>query len=169
MSAHHLLVYLCAHGAKHAWYNPRWICDVAQIAERLSLTEIERAVSLAGRAHARRILLLGLVLASDLMNADISRFDLSELGTEASVRKLSARVIAALDDRNNGGAFTSIRDPRLKMLMFYTKSRERLIDRIAAFVTLAVVPSQRDTGSSAMRWITHPFRIVADGFRQFAA
>ncbi len=168
MSTPHLLIYLCAHGAKHAWYNPRWICDVAQIVDRLSAAEFDSAVALANRTHAMKIVLLALVLSRDLMKSDLSRLDLGRLGKEEKVKKLSAHVIGALIEPDVSAGSRSRRDPRLETLLFYTRSRERFIDKVATFATLAFVPSQRDAGSAPIRWVTHPFRIVAQALRQLA-
>src|SRR6266545_4211415 len=44
LSSEHLFLYLCAHGAKHEWGLFRWICDVAQLEDRLSPGEAEKVM-----------------------------------------------------------------------------------------------------------------------------
>lgn len=63
------LLFLCAHGAKHAWSRLIWLSDVA----RLASTEIdwELALSLAAEARCAPAMLLGALLANDVLAARI--------------------------------------------------------------------------------------------------
>jgi len=65
-----LLVYLCLHGAKHAFERIEWICDI----DRLILTSTvdwDYAISLAEQSHSKRSFYLGLSLAHTLLQTMI--------------------------------------------------------------------------------------------------
>jgi hypothetical protein len=65
-----LLVFLCVHGAKHAWSSLHWLADIARLIDRV---EIDWDRLIAG-VHARRIsrmVLAGLLLAVDVLGAGV--------------------------------------------------------------------------------------------------
>jgi hypothetical protein len=71
LSTSDLLLHLCVHGAKHGWTALGWICDVAILAHRASGLEWSRMIAEATSLGGRRLLLLGLYLAYDLLGAAI--------------------------------------------------------------------------------------------------
>src|SRR5262249_2091104 len=66
LSPEDLLVYLCAHGAKHAWERMSWVADVAGLIHRRSDLNWEDVCALAVEQRCERVLALGLRLARDL-------------------------------------------------------------------------------------------------------
>jgi len=85
-----LMLFLCAHGAKHGWQSLSGVCDVAQAA-RVHKYDWE---ALAGRAKmlgSLRILLLGLLLAHDLLGAAIPNVLIEAARGERSVER-GARI-----------------------------------------------------------------------------
>lgn len=66
-----LLVALCVHGAKHVWERLVWIVDVAELIARRPALDWARVLDDAGRAGHRRELLLGCLLARDLLATDL--------------------------------------------------------------------------------------------------
>jgi hypothetical protein len=71
LSTSDLLLHLCVHGAKHGWTTLGWICDVAMLARSNSGLEWPRMIAEATSLGGRRLLLLGLYLAYDLLGAAI--------------------------------------------------------------------------------------------------
>lgn len=61
-----LLMYLCVHGAKHAWSRLHWLGDVARLVEKG--VEWPAALALAAETRCERPFLLGLLLAHDLLD-----------------------------------------------------------------------------------------------------
>ena len=66
-----LLLHLCVHGAKHGWARLAWICDVAVLIRRNPELDWPALVAEAASLGARRLLLLGLYLAYDLLGAAV--------------------------------------------------------------------------------------------------
>lgn len=64
------LLYLCAHGARHGWETLGGICDVARLVRSPQL-DWDRVVARAELVGARRMLLLGILLAHDLLDAPV--------------------------------------------------------------------------------------------------
>jgi hypothetical protein len=61
-----LLLFLCIHGAKHEWRQLVWVADVAELIRAHPGLDWAAIVDAAGEARARRMLALGLFLASGL-------------------------------------------------------------------------------------------------------
>jgi len=74
LSAESLMLFLCVHGAKHVWSRLHWIGDVA----RLVCTRPDWAgtLKLATEAGCIRPLLVGLLLAQELLEAPVPEADL---------------------------------------------------------------------------------------------
>ena len=65
-----LLVYLCLHGAKHAFGRIEWICDIDRLI-RSSEVDWDAAISLAEQSHSKRSFYLGLSLAHTLLHTPL--------------------------------------------------------------------------------------------------
>lgn len=66
-----LLLVLCVHGAKHRWDSLELICGVAETVRLLHDADWPAIVERAARLGSRRVLLLGLTLAHDLLDAPL--------------------------------------------------------------------------------------------------
>ncbi|HEY9285601.1 MAG TPA: nucleotidyltransferase family protein, partial [Pyrinomonadaceae bacterium] len=64
-----LLLALCVHGSKHRWEQLSWVCDVAQLLSKNPNLRAAELLERAGRGGCRRMLLLGLRLAHELLGA----------------------------------------------------------------------------------------------------
>lgn len=62
------LLILCAHGANHLWSRLEWLCGIAELIRNnpLNWSQIMRQ---AGELNSEKAVLLGLVLAADLLDA----------------------------------------------------------------------------------------------------
>jgi hypothetical protein len=87
-----LMLFLCAHGAKHGWQSLGGVCDVAQAA-RAHQYDWEALASHARSLGNLRILLLGLLLAYDLLGAAIPDALVEAARTEPSVQR-GARIFS---------------------------------------------------------------------------
>ncbi len=140
----HLFLFLCAHGTKHEWAHPRWIVDVAQIAQRLTASEVAAVSDLARRTHSVRILALGLRLAQALFPHDRTLFKADCLAPEAETRALVADVESRFRIRQTAAVRRRSRTaqihPQLGPLLFWVRSREQLRDRVACLALVALTP-----------------------------
>lgn len=167
---HHFL-YLCAHGAKHEWTLFRWICDIAQLADRLTRTQAETIVELAGKAHSKRLLALGLRLVRAMFGEELSPFPAEAYGPRDETARLVSLVRARL---------TGVDTPPGKLLprriadihaymepfAFWLRSRERMTDRVACAVQFLFVPAVGDTSRSQMQRTFRPIRLAANAMRR---
>lgn len=65
------LLILCEHGARHQWSQLSWVYDVAGIVETKKIN-LPGLIEQSERIGNKRPLLLGLLLASDLLDTDLS-------------------------------------------------------------------------------------------------
>ncbi len=132
-----LLLYLCAHGAKHGWARLEWICDVAQLARSESGLEWD---AITARAYARgceRMVLLGLLLARDLLEAPVPEPLLARARADATVRSLARLVQSRLFTD------TTAEDP-WNARVFQLRVLERWRDRVRFILRLTFTPSLGD-------------------------
>ena len=173
LAQHHLFLFLCAHGAKHEWERPRWIRDIAQLLQMLDAAAAARILDLAERTHAKRLVALGLRLARDMFDADISLFPDSRLVPESGTRRLvdlvlgRAGLVEAAPSRTASGRLLR-HDPNIGPLIFWAAARERNIDKIACIARVLLVPTLSDEGPRALRWASRPLRLAARFFRRSA-
>ncbi|MBV8361700.1 MAG: nucleotidyltransferase family protein [Deltaproteobacteria bacterium] len=85
-----LMLFLCAHDAKHGWQSLSGVCDVAHAA-RAYQYDWETLTARAKSLGSLRILLLGLLLAHDLLGTTIPDALIDAARTEASVQS-GARI-----------------------------------------------------------------------------
>lgn len=161
LSPEDLLLYLCVHGTKHAWSDPKWVRDVAaliRVSPNLNWDFVfEQARTLGGE----RMLRLGLRLARDLAGAKSPR----EIDDPA-VRRLAAQVHGRL---RSGEPGMTARDEAL----FHLRSRERLRDRARYCFRLLTTHTILDWQLVPFpRWLfflyyfTRPFRLINKYWRK---
>jgi hypothetical protein len=142
VSPEDLLLILCVHGSKHFWERLQWVCDVAETIrayrDELNWQELmERATALG----CRRMLLLGLSLAAELLEAELPEEVSRDAGSDPVVAELAGEVYAWL--------FRSSEDPRSILegsafCSFHFRARERLRDRLLYWVRTFVTPNCSD-------------------------
>jgi hypothetical protein len=71
ISPEDLIIMLCVHGAKHRWERLNWICDVAHLMQREKNLNWRQIWKEAARLKCERVLLLGTLLACDLLGTPI--------------------------------------------------------------------------------------------------
>ncbi|MEP6820241.1 MAG: nucleotidyltransferase family protein [bacterium] len=92
LSAEDLLLSLCVHGSKHLWERLAWICDVAELVK--TRTDLDWSVLLerATSSGNRRMLFLGLYLASSLLDAPLPEQVKSQLEADKKTALLARQV-----------------------------------------------------------------------------
>jgi hypothetical protein len=163
MNASHQLLFTCAHGTKHQWINPRWICDVAQLMARMSPTELEQTEDLAASIHARRILALGIRLTRDVLGRKVQALDptgVSEADTAQLIEMVRSKVFEPTQVQPRSQTLLGRLDPNLETLIYWAKSRERLSDQIKSVSRVLFVPTERDAGLGFFDWVIRPFRLL---------
>jgi len=136
-----LLLVLCVHGSKHGWERLGHICDVAELVRARPGMDWERALNHARATGGKRMLLLGLTLAKDLLGTALPENVSRMIQSDPSVRDLSAEVINRLFAEDGPRRNAS---ERAQFFRFHLKVRERLWDRARCCLHLVFTPSQED-------------------------
>jgi hypothetical protein len=133
-----LLLVLCVHGAKHLWERLGWICDITELVRARPDLDWEDTFREARRVGAERILLLGLRLAGDLLEAPIPLEVAQRTQSDASLTPLVAQVRANLflEPAPTPGI--------LETALFHLGARERWRDRLMYVLRFATSPNIED-------------------------
>jgi hypothetical protein len=140
-SAEDLLLILSVHGAVHLWERIGWICDIAELVRGAESVDWERLVERARALSCKRMLLLGLLLANDLLDAVPPEKVLREARAEAEVNALAADVQARLFSEDPGARELFEGSARWQ---FHFRMIERLRDKLRYCVHRATTPTLSD-------------------------
>jgi hypothetical protein len=137
------ILVLCVHGSSHLWERLGWICDIAELVQSSANLDWEWVVGRAEEYKVKRMLLLGLFLASDLLDAALPEKILGEARTDEVVQKLAAEVRGQLFSENRYQYSTLGRSARWR---FHLRMIERARDRVRYCIHRATTPTQDDWG-----------------------
>ncbi len=131
------ILLLSVHGAKHFWRRLFWILDIAKLVTRREVNwELLREI--AERAECRRIVLLGLYLAQDLLGAALPEALGEEARRDRNVTKLADRVYQQ---------YQRVFDPGAGLLpraVFRMRSRDGFWKGARHVARLAISPTEFD-------------------------
>jgi hypothetical protein len=138
---------LCVHGSKHRWDRLSWILDVALMTRLLEQEGWSQLTSAARDHGTLRMVLIGLVLASDVCGASLPD----------EVRRLvrSDRTAVALAERSSRALFDP-RPSRFDALSFHAQMRERSRDRARYLLSVAFTPSGADWETLSLPRVLFP-------------
>ena len=142
-----LLVALCVHGAKHVWERLGWIVDVAELIRRRPGLDWAGVLARAGEAGHLRELLLGCLLARDLLGTDLPEILSRRIAADPRLPALArvARAQLALTAHGRLGIAETAR--------FHLGVRGTWRDRLAYF-RFAMMPTVADwTAVPLPRWL----------------
>jgi hypothetical protein len=152
-SSEDLLLILCVHGAMHCWERLGWICDVARLLQASSDMDWEGLIERASAFNTKRMLLLGLFLANQLLDADLEETVLREVRADKSVEALAGEVRKRL----------FLEDPDSQRILegstfnaFHLQAIERVQDKLRYCVQRAVTPTLVDWRRVALPAILFP-------------
>ncbi len=160
LSAEHLLLVLCTHGAKHCWERLGWICDVAELLRRTPELDLCGVLDQARALGVERIVLLGLRLAAELVDAPLPDRVVRRVRDDRRVGALAAQVRATLFRR----VPTAIPDP-WELRWFHLRARERWRDRLRYGVRVAFTPTAGDWAWLRLPDALYPLYYVARPLR----
>jgi hypothetical protein len=162
-----LLLYLCAHGAKHHWSRLLWASDVARVLYRHPDLDWNATRQRARTIGSLRTLLLGVALAQRWFGVAMPEGAERDIQADASVAVLVRDVEAHWLGTEDG----LYRPPGWKTLRFTLRTRQRLRDNwamMAHYARLAVTPTANDrafAGDAAPRpvlYLLRPVRLLVD-------
>jgi hypothetical protein len=129
LSPEDLFLYLCMHGAKHAWERLEWICCISEFINRSSHLDWEQIAARSKRLGGRRIVAMSLLLAARLFDNQRAAAMLERIPADKVALVLFAKVRTLL--------FCKKLDHQRREIqrhVFYLQTRERLIDRVRGIV-----------------------------------
>lgn len=139
-----LLLILCAHGSKHFWERLAWVADVAELVRARQDIRWPMVLAQARRAGGERMLLLGLTLASELLDADLPEEILRRTRIERVVRTLAAQAWQWQSRRATSMPGFG------ESLLFHLRVQDRLADRIRYTLRRTGIPTIEDW---QWRWV----------------
>jgi len=91
---------LCLHGAKDEWHKLIWLCDVDRVIRVSPSLDWEEVRGFAEEGRCRRVVGLGLLLATRLFETPLPAYVLARLAEDEPLVRLAAKVE---DDLASGG------------------------------------------------------------------
>jgi hypothetical protein len=91
-----LLIFLCLHGAKHHWCQLRWIVDIAEYLRTYAGIDWECVMSAATSTGHERVILLGLHLAHQLLEAPLPDNVVQKIAATPIIREMAQHIQADL-------------------------------------------------------------------------
>jgi hypothetical protein len=144
---------LCAHGAKHGpfpWPALKWITDVEAYLRRYPPEWWGPVLERARKEGCLRMVLLGLALAEDILDAPLPRDVSAALDRQSRVRALVPGIRRRILNPQGAGL------PLGERVAFDLAVRERWRDRMAYRAIRLFTPSPRDRPSAERA----PFRVL---------
>ncbi len=86
-----LLIFLCIHGAKHAWCSLHWLSDLARLIDRAAIDWDVLTARVCARQSSRTVF-AGLLLAVDLLGASVPAGIVDRLQEHPAAAALAERV-----------------------------------------------------------------------------
>lgn len=128
---------LCVHGSRHCWERLGWICDIAELIRRHDI-DWDKTISFASSLGCRRMLFLGLFLASELMEIVLPQFVLQQIQAESQISTLANEVGTQLFKPENASA------KFMGTTFYHIQARERWQDKamyLQSFIDWLVHPN----------------------------
>ena len=164
-----LLLFLCVHGCKDMWWKRiGWICDIAELLASNPDLDWSYTLDLALHTGARRMLLLGLALAHELLQAPLPEQVCTWIRSDSAVHPLLEHVHRRLFEER------TVLDYLVERQRFHRMVRERLRDRIPAYrhmvnatFHMIFIPNKKTfelvklpEALSALYYLVHPIRLI---------
>ena len=90
--AEDLVLYQAMHGAKHLWRRFEWISCLAESIRAAQGIKWETIVERAAKAHAKRILALGLRLVEEFSDVAVPAHVLASIDADKTMQRMSAKI-----------------------------------------------------------------------------
>ncbi len=158
-----LLLALCVHGSKHLWERLAWVCDIAGLIESRPDLQWATLIARARASGSERMLLLGLLLAAELIGAKLPAIVEQALKTDPLVAALAAGIVRdlftpELTPSGLGGYFR-----------FQLKARRRLRDKVN-YLRFIITPTEEDLAQvrlpasfNFIYYLIRPLRMIKTG------
>jgi hypothetical protein len=133
-----LLSALCVHGSKDFWERMSWIADVAELIQRQTDLDWDRAFQTAESLRAERMLHLGLALADDLLQAPMPKEIRKRVRDDGEALAVAREVGERTLSRNGSGVSAG------KRMRFRRRMVRGTLAGWRYSLRLAVIPAEED-------------------------
>ncbi|MCP2731231.1 nucleotidyltransferase domain-containing protein [Limnofasciculus baicalensis] len=137
-SPENTLLILCGHGAKDCWAELPRICDIAELIRSHPQLNWKIVLERATIMGSERMLLLGLLLAQNILEISLPNLVEERIEADSMVRKLAEDIKVGLFAEN--GSTTSIG----QLSKFHIIVRERLWEKIQYCLQTVFTPTTSD-------------------------
>ncbi|WP_414584572.1 nucleotidyltransferase family protein [Scytonema sp. PCC 10023] len=162
-SSEDLIIILCSQGAKDCWQRLNRVCDIAQLIHTSSEINWERACERAAKLRMTRILLLGLLLAHELLEVELPKTILQQIQANSLLESLASRIYKQLFSQTD----SSLQNWKVKSSFFHLKMIEHPWDKIRYCYEHLLVPTIADRVSlplpkflSFFYYLLRPIRLI---------
>ena len=129
-----LLLILSAHAAKHLWRRLSWICDIAELTNTCRDINWQRTLNEAERLCCKRSFLISLLLAHDLLDAQIPESVLNQGQNDIRVVKFVEQAERHLFQPTDDNLDVVTQVANLQM-------KEKWMEKAKFFLKLVLVPT----------------------------
>lgn len=160
------LLFQCMHAAKDAYNRLSHVCDIAALVRAYPTLDIDWVLEKAGALHGRRMVLLGLQVSHDLLDASLESGTPCPQGETDATARMARRVKAALFRYRHGVRRL------LHLCRFHVQVRDRTREGVgAAYHALrtSLQPTEQDRAwvdlpapLDAMYLLVRPVRYLAE-------
>lgn len=161
-AAEDLLLYLCLHGARHAWSRLLWVCDVDAVIRSEPALDWDALFSRASAIQATRRLTLGIDLAQRLLGTEVPGVIRLRIRNDRHHRRAIAAVERRMDDISAGRRIPAFRLRLRSELAMRETPGQRL-----RYLWRQFTPSPRDrawlrlpAGMSWLHVVLRPLRLL---------
>jgi hypothetical protein len=124
-----LILYLSMHGAKHLWRGLEWISSLGELIRAAESIAWPAVIERAAKAHATRMLALGLHLAERVSEVNIPAEVFTATDGDRSMRKLAGEILETIFDEPRYAESTETNLYNLKIM---DRKRDALISALRA-------------------------------------
>jgi hypothetical protein len=146
LSAEDAVLYLCYHGGRHLFGRLSWVCDVAATVAAHPNLDWDLLMAQATRMGARRLTLVGLLLAAELLNCNLPASVQRAIDDDAVGRTLAVTIARSMFKDEKPAS--SLRQ-QIEASLFHLRVRERASDRLR-YLYWASAPNLRDWGDTRL-------------------
>jgi hypothetical protein len=129
LSTEDLIVYLSMHGAKHLWRALEWISSLGELIRSAESIAWDTVVTRAEKAHATRMLALGLRLAENVSRVEIPAEVLRTVDRDESSKQMAQNILLEIFDAPTAAASTETNLYNLKIM---DRKRDALVSALRA-------------------------------------
>jgi Uncharacterised nucleotidyltransferase len=132
-----LLLILCVNAGKESWKQLSGLCDIAELIRANPKLDWEKIARQAKKAGAWRMLLVSLLLADELLGAELPEQIIQTIAEERAARSLALKIKRELfrNEREAGGVSNFLKP---------AKALDGLPDKIKFHLRLALTPTMED-------------------------